>query len=182
MRHLRPYIALLAMAAVTAACSAAPGSGSGGENQPSTGSQPSQAAASSGSGGGGGSSDGQGGGSGGDFSHGSAKYHITGDYTADGELGFIPEASQFDNNGTWSLSFSDQANTVIVIILGSGIQTLSYGDEGHTVPGIQCDWNITSQDANGAAGSFQCNDQPLYSAAGTTTGSVDLTGEFTARK
>ncbi|MBA3688587.1 MAG: hypothetical protein H0W81_07150 [Chloroflexi bacterium] len=51
MHHLRPHLALFAMAALVAACSGPPGSSTGAQSQggePSTGSQPSQAAASGG--------------------------------------------------------------------------------------------------------------------------------------
>lgn len=173
MRHLRPILAILAMAAILVACSSAsPGA--------SAGNQQSQGAEASDGGGGDPSDGGGGGGGGGDFSNGSAKYNITGDYTADGELGFVPEASQIDNNGTYSLSFTDGANTVLVIILSDGMQTLSYGDDGHTVSGAQCDFNITRQDSDGAAGSFTCDDELLLTSSGT--GSADISGEFDARR
>jgi hypothetical protein len=178
MRHLRPIATVLAIAALLVACSSTPGASSG-----DGGGGSSQPGASAGGGGGGDSvNGGGGGGSGGDFSHGSATYHITGDYTADGELGFIPEASQIDNNGTYSLSFSDQANTVLVIILSAGMQTLSYGDDGHTIGGAQCDFNITRQDSDGAAGSFTCNDELLVTSAGSTSGSANISGEFDAHR
>lgn len=178
MRQLRPILAVVATMALLVACSSTPGAssgdGGGGSGQPE---------ASTGGGGGGDSvNDGGGGNGGGDLSHGSAKYHITGDYTADGELGFIPEASQIDSNGTYSLSFSNQGNTVMVIILSADLKTLSYGDEGHTIGGAQCDFNITRQDSDGAAGSFTCNDELLITGSGTTTGSADISGDFDARK
>lgn len=179
MRHLRPYFALLAIAAITAACSGAPGSSSGGESsqggEASQGGGASQPAASSGGGGGGG-------GNGGIFGDGSAEYQITGDFTADGELGFVPAASQVSQD-SYSLSFTDDENssTILVISIIGDARALSYGDAGHTIPGAQCDWNLSRQDADGVAGTFNCDNAVLFSADGAS-GQVDISGSFEARK
>lgn len=177
MRQLRPILAMVATMALLVACSSTPSASTG------DGGGASQPAASTGGGagdsvaGGGG-----GGGTGGSFANGSAKYHITGDLTADGELGFVALASQVDQNGFYSLSFSDQANTVLVMILSADQKVLSWADSGHSIPGASCDFNITRQDANGAAGTFSCDNQPLITTAGTAAGSANISGEFDARK
>jgi hypothetical protein len=179
MRQLRPILAVVATMALLVACSSTPSASSGdggGASQPaaSTGGGASQPAASTSGGGGGGN--------GGDFSNGSAKYHITGGLTADGELGFVPQASQVDNSGFYSLSFTDQANTVLVLLLSADSKVLSWTDSNHTIPGASCDWNISRQDANGAAGTFSCDNQPLFTSAGPTSETVDISGEFDAQK
>jgi hypothetical protein len=170
MRYLRQFAALLAIAAITVACGTSPGASSGGESsqgsEPSTGSQPSQAAASGGGGG----------------ANGSITYEITGDFTADGELGFVPAASQVSQD-SYSLSFTDDENssTILVISIIGEARALSYGDEGRTIPGAQCDWNLTRQDADGVAGTFNCDNAVLFSADGAS-GQVDISGSFEARK
>jgi hypothetical protein len=175
MRYLRQFAALLAIAAITVACGTSPGASSGGESsqgsEPSTGSQPSQAAASGGGGGGGGGG-----------ANGSITYEITGDFTADGELGFVPAASQVSQD-SYSLSFTDDENssTILVISIIGEARALSYGDEGRTIPGAQCDWNLTRQDADGVAGTFNCDNAVLFSADGAS-GQVDISGSFEARK
>ncbi len=176
MRQLRPILAVVGAMALLVACSSTPGAstGNGGASQPaaSTGGGASQPAASVGGGGGGGI-----------FGNGSAKYHITGDYTADGELGFIPAASQIDQNGTYSLSFSNEASdTVLIIQLNGDAKFLSYGDPGHSLPAASCDFNITRQDGDGAAGTFNCNNVMIFTSTGSTTGHANVSGEFDARK
>ncbi|MDP9469006.1 MAG: hypothetical protein M3P32_09765, partial [Chloroflexota bacterium] len=131
------------------------------------------------------SSGGGGGGGGGDdiFGDGSATYHITGDYTADGELGFVPLASQVSQD-SYSLSFTDDANstTLIIISIVGDSRAFSYGDQGHTIPGVQCDWNITRQEADGVAGTFNCDNALSFAGDTGATGQVDISGSFEARK
>ena len=162
MRHLRPYIALLAMAAVTAACSAAPGSSSGGENQPSTGSQPSQAAASSGGGGGGG----------GGGANGSVTYEITGEYEASGELPFLAGGISLwvESAGGWVANFANTSGEGAVILIntqaaeGTPGQIFSFGD-GNVIlaatsdagSGFDCTFALTKNDASGLKGDLECN-------------------------
>ena len=169
MRHLRLILALLAIAAITVACSS-PGASSGGEE--SQGGGASQPAETTGGGGGGG----------GLFGNGSAEYHITGDYTADGELGFVPAASQVNQDGASSLSFTDEnSDTVLIIALSAGANILSWGNPEYAIPGATCEFNITRQDSTGAAGTFSCNNQLLIATSGTTTGTANISGSFDAR-
>jgi hypothetical protein len=151
MRHLRPYLALLAIAAMTAACSA--GGGSGGEsqgNQPSTGSQPSQAAASSGGGGGG--------------ANGSATYQITGDVTKSGELGFTyinGGISQFVDTGWVAYFYSADEQTIIQINSQSGTDIVNFGDGEIIVVGSTadggCTFNYSQNDSSGLKGTIECS-------------------------
>ena len=172
MRHLRPYLALLAIAAMTAACSAAPGSNSSGENQPSTGSQPSQAAASSGGGGGGG----------GGGANGSVTYEITGDYQASGELPFLANGVSvwIESAGGWVANFANQSGEGAVILIntqaaeGTEGQSFTYGDGSIVLTavstpdsGMDCTFNLTKNDSSGLTGDMDCNSAI---AADTTTG------------
>ena len=163
MRHPRPYLALLATAAITMACSGPPGSSGGGESQggePSTGSQPSQATASGGGGGGGGGG-----------ANGSVTYEITGDYQASGELPFLPAPiSQWvESAGGWVASFANQSGEGAVIQINSQAaegttgQIFVYGD-GKVImtavstpdSGFDCTFNFTKNDSSGLAGDLDC--------------------------
>lgn len=181
MRHLRPYLALLAIAAITAACSSAPGSSSGGESQgsePSTGSQPSQAAASTGGGGGGGGG-----------ANGSITYEITGDFEASGELPFLAQgvSSWIESEGGWVATFAQTSGEGAYILVNTATraQILTYGDGTVLVAatsdsGLDCTFNMTKNDSSGLTGSMECNGMP---AANATTGAqltVDIHAEWDA--
>jgi hypothetical protein len=154
MRHLRPYLALLVIATMTAACSS--GGSSGGEsqgNQPSTGSQPSQAAASSGGGGG---SDGG--------ANGSATYEITGDVTKSGELGFTyinGGISQFVDTGWVAYFYSADEQTIIQINSQSGTDIVNFADGEIIVVGTTadggCTFDYSQNDASGLKGTIDCS-------------------------
>ena len=183
MRHLRSCLALLAVAAITAACSASPGSSSGGGGQPSTGSQPSQAAASSGGGGGGGGA------------NGSVTYEITGDYEASGELPFLAGGiSQWvESAGGWVANFGNQSGEGAVILIntqaaeGTTGQIFTYGDTSVVLTaistpdsGFDCTFNLTKNDSSGLAGDLDCNS---VIAADATTGAqkhVQVTAHWDA--
>jgi hypothetical protein len=177
MRHLRPYLALLAIAAITAACSGSPGSSSGGE--PSTGNQPSQAAASTGGG--------DGGGGGGGGANGSITYEITGGYEASGELPFQPLVSVFDASiGGWSATFVDSGGGTIITLNTAGeAQAISFGDGTAVVIGVSaagsgqgCTFTITKNDASGLAGHVECTDADASQGSGT--GKAKLTADWDA--
>lgn len=186
MRHLRPILAMLAIAAILVACSSAsPGASAG--NQQSEGAEASDGGGGGGGGGGGAStspSDGGGGGGGGGggiFGDGSADYNVSGGYSAEGELSFIPAASQVDQDGFYSLSFSDEDSAVVMIILLSDDgNTLSWTNSEATIAGAQCDFNISRKDASGAEGTFTCNNQPFFSGTGQS-GTANISGSFDAR-
>jgi hypothetical protein len=176
MRHLRPHLALLAMAAIIAACSGPPGSSSGAESQgsePSTGSQPSQAAASGG---------------GGSGANGSITYDITGDYEASGELPFLAAASVFDSNTQgWQASFaaSGGSGTVISLTTVSQGQVFSFGDGTAVViavsessSGSGCTFSLNKNDASGLSGHVECSSAGVVQQSGT--GKVRLTADWDA--
>jgi hypothetical protein len=172
MRHLRPYLALLATAAITMACSGPPGSSANGESQggePSTGSQPSQAAASSGGGGGGGGG-----------ANGSITYELTGDYQASGELPFlVGGVSQWvESAGGWVANFANQDGTAYILLNtqaaeGTPGQIFTFGDgkvilaAGSGETGMGCTFNLTKNDSSGLSGDLDCT---AAIAADATTG------------
>jgi hypothetical protein len=159
MRHLRPHLALLAMAALIGACSGPPGSSASGQSQgsePSTGSQPSQAAASSGGGGGGGGA------------NGSITYEITGDYEASGELPFLAGGISMwvESADGWVANFADPAGGGAVIVLNtqegqSLSQGLTFGDGSVTIvaatdAGTDCTFTLEKNDPDGLKGHVEC--------------------------
>jgi hypothetical protein len=173
MRHLRPHLALLAMAALIAACSGPPGSSSGGEGsqggEPSTGSQPSQAASSGGGGGGGGGG-----------ANGSITYELTGDYQASGELPFlVGGVSQWvDSAGGWVANFANTDGTAYILLNtqaaeGTPGQIFTFGDgkvilaAGSGETGMGCTFNLTKNDSSGLSGNLDCT---AAIAADATTG------------
>ena len=172
MRHLRPYLALLAIAAMTACSAGGSPDGASQGNQPSTGSQPSQAAASTGDGGGGG----------GGGANGSITYEVTGDYEASGELPFLAGGiSQWvESAGGWVANFGNQSGEGAVILLntqaadGTSGQIMTYGDGSIVLTaistpdsGFDCTFNLTKNDSSGLAGDLDCKSAI---AADTTTG------------
>jgi hypothetical protein len=176
MRHLRPHFALLAVAALVAACSGPPGTSPGGQSQggtPSTGSQPSQAAASGGGGGG---------------ANGSITYQITGDYTASGELPFQPAASLFNATlGGWQASFADTAAGTTFISLTTVTQgrVLTFGDGTAVVVGVSdsssgsgCTFTVDKNDAGGLSGHIDCSSAGVVQPSGT--GKAHLTADWDA--
>jgi hypothetical protein len=176
MRHLRPFAALLAIAAITVGCSTAPGSSSGGEA--SQGGGASRPAASTGGGGGGdGGGDGEGGGA-----NGSITYEITGDYEASGELPFLTGGISLwiESAGGWAANFGDPTGAGQEVILlntqdaeGTTGQIFTYGDgtiilaAGSGETGMGCTFNLTKNDSNGLSGDLDCTSAI---AANATTG------------
>jgi hypothetical protein len=141
MQRLRPIAALLAIAAVTVACSGPPGSSSGGES--SQGGAASQAAsqpASSSGGGGGGA-------------NGSVTYEIKGDY---------------ESAGGWVANFANQSGEGAVILIntqaaeGTTGQIFTFGDGTVTMAaasgdtGFDCTFTLTKNDSSGLVGDLKC--------------------------
>lgn len=159
MRHLRRFAALLAIVAVTVACSTAPGSSPGGEA--SQGGGASQPAA---------STDGGGGGSGGGGANGSITYEITGDYQASGELPFLTGGVSLwiESAGGWVANFANTSGEGAVILLntqaaeGTPGQIFTYGDgtiimaTGSGETGMGCTFNLTKNDSSGLSGDLDC--------------------------
>jgi hypothetical protein len=175
MRHPRPFAALLAIAAITVACSAAPGSSSGGESsqggEASQGGGVSQPAASTGGGGGGGGG-----------ANGSITYEITGDYQASGELPFLAGGISLwiESAGGWVANFGDASGAGSEVILlntqaaeGTPGQIFTYGDgtiilaAGSGETGMGCTFTMDQNDANSLKGHVECTSAI---AANATTG------------
>jgi hypothetical protein len=187
MRHLRPYLALLAIASITAACSSSPGSSSGGQS--SAGSQASQAAASSGGGGGGG------GGSGGGGANGSITYEITGDYQASGELPFLAAGVSMwiESAGGWVANFADPGGNGTSYILlntqsaeGTPGEIFTFGDgtiilvAGGGDSGMGCTFNHEKNDSSGLKGDVNCTSAIAADATTGTQKHVQVHAEWDA--
>ncbi len=175
MRHLRPFTAFLAFAAIAVACSSTPGASSGGEQ-----SQGSQASDGSGGGGGGSSpagSTGGGGGGGGGGQNGSAHYDITGDVTKSGDASFVNSAgvSQFVNDG-WVAYFNDTGSSVVLQISSVSSQfTVGYGDGEITIVGAQsteCSFDFSRNDSGGLKGTIDCPNPTAFNS--TTAAQVHI--------
>jgi hypothetical protein len=175
MRHLRPFAALFAVAAIAVACSGPPGSSSGGAGQGGGASQP---AASTGGGGGG-----AGGGSNGEF--GGITYEITGDVTKSGELNFAfinGGISQFIEGGWVAYFYSEDQNTVIQINSNPATNIVNFGDGETLVVGTSetgCTFDYSKNDASGLKGTIDCTNVIAANAAGTQI-NVDLHAEVDA--
>lgn len=166
---------LVALALLFAACaptaSQSPSESSGGEPS-AAGSQPeaSQPAGDVGGGGGGGE-------------NGSVQYEITGDYEDSGELRFVPEASYFEQNGSSYMSFTNEGeSTVMFISVGDQGNLVSFGNEeaSVTTDTEACTFNLTRDDATGAAGTFDCPRAFVVLASGSQLGSGTIRGTFEA--
>lgn len=185
MRHLRPFAALFAIAAVTVACSGPPGSSSGGES--SQGGAASQAAslpaASSGGGGGGGGA------------NGSITYEITGDYQASGELPFLAGGVSVwvDASGGWVANFGNQSGEGAVILLntqageGTTGQVFTYGDGSVILTaistpdsGFDCTFTLTKNDSSGLIGDAHCNTAIAVDATTGAQQHVQVTAHWDA--
>ena len=186
MRHLRPYVVMLAIAAITTACSAAPGSSSGGDSsqggEPSTGSQPSQAAASSGGGGGGGA-------------NGSVTYEITGDYEASGELPFLAGGISLwiEQAGGWVANFANPSGEGAVVLIntqaaeGTTGQIFTFGDGSVILTAIStveagnsCTFNLTKNDSSGLSGDVHCGSAIAADVNSGAQKTVQLTAHWDA--
>ncbi|MGZ6213399.1 MAG: hypothetical protein ACXWMG_00420 [Candidatus Limnocylindria bacterium] len=171
MRHLRPYLTLFAIAALTVACSSSPGSSSGGASQGSQGSQPSQAAASSGGGGGGGGSL---------SGHGTMSYEITGDVTQSGDLNFVfinGGLSVFDADGWVGYFYSEDQQTVVQLNTKPGQGGVNFGDGKILVIGVDgqgCTFDFSKNDASGIKGTIDCPTTALATKV-DTGGQINVT-------
>jgi hypothetical protein len=168
MRHLRPSVALLAITALTVACSGPPGSSSVGASSQaagaSQGAAASQPAASTGGGGGGG----------GTGANGSVKYEITGDATKSGELAFAyinGGVSLFTNGGWVAYFYSQDQNTVVQINSNPASNIFNFGDGEILIVGTAqtgCTFNYSKNDASGLKGTVDCqNVLTVNSTSGT---------------
>ncbi|MGH2482986.1 MAG: hypothetical protein ACRDE9_00845, partial [Candidatus Limnocylindria bacterium] len=168
----RPPVLLtttLAVGLLLAACASPAGSGEPGA---SSGSEPSAAPAASDGGGGGGIGTGSG----------SVQFQINGGFSDSGELPFAGNFAYFQQAGVSFLVFTDdtaatEANGVILTLSADG-NVFQYVTDEIVVPAGTCDWNITRNDATGAAGSFECNDQSGFATDGQVYTDLDISGTF----
>jgi hypothetical protein len=167
MRYLRPFAALITVAAVTLACSGPPGSSSGpGSSEGGTASQAggaSQPAASSGGGGGGG----------GTGANGSLSYEITGDVTKSGDLDFAYVAggvSMFAAGGWVAFFYSADGKTAVEINSNPQSNIVLFTDGEVVVTGTTdagCTFDYSQNDASGLKGTIDCSNTIATNAAGT---------------
>lgn len=91
--------------------------------------------------------------------HGSVTYVITGDYSATGELPFVPSSSSFDQDGATSLVFCSgpctyqDSSAFLVMSLGTG--EVSF-ENGQVQFQVACTFTFTGTNEIGAAGEFAC--------------------------
>ena len=174
MRRLRLLSVLLAVPLLAAACSAA---ASKSETPNSGRADASQAASNPASVGGGG---------GGGGANGSVTYHITGDYTKDGELPFVPLSLSLYADGGWVAYFADQpggSDNVIQLNTNPDTAIVNFGNSEISIIGTKdtgCTFDFRKNDSGGLAGSFEC-----HGAIGVSNGDgiqrhVDMSGEWDA--
>ncbi|MEX1155542.1 MAG: hypothetical protein WED12_00130 [Chloroflexota bacterium] len=172
MRHLRPFLALLAVAALIAACGT-PGSGAPDESNGGGG----EATATPDGGGGGEATATPGGGGGGGGANGSITYQITGDVEASGELPFLTVGlSVWDpTTSGWIAWFvTEDGNNSIILNLQPSGQIFTYASETFTVigtsepgSGTDCTFDVTRNDqGSGLAGSLDCSSALVSDATG----------------
>jgi len=168
MRHPRPFLALLAVAALTVACSSTGGESPGESNGGGGGGE--ATATPDGGGGGEATATPDGGGGGGGGANGSITYQIAGDYEASGELPFLAQGmSTWDETqGGWVANFVAPSGEGAYILLntatlGTG-QILSFGDGTAIVvatsdpgSGYDCTFTMTKNDTSGLAGHMECS-------------------------
>lgn len=162
---------------ILAACGSPSGSGEPGASAGGEPSAPaeSEAPGQSESGGGGG-----GGGAG--TGEGAVNFEITGGFQDSGELPFVGDFAYFDQAGVSFLVFTDDTDATeasgIIISLSNDGNVLQYVTDEIVVPAATCDWNVSRNDATGAAGTFSCNDQGGFGTNGQIYNDLDLSGEF----
>jgi len=166
------FVVLVALGLLLAACapttSQQPSESSGGE-PPAAESQPPA------------SQPGGGGGGGGGGANGSVQYEISGDYSDSGELAFVPAGSFFDQNGSSYLSFTNQGeSTVLFIQLNDSGNSVQFGNQeaSVTTDAAACTFNLTRDDATGAAGTFDCPNAFMVLVEGSQVGSGTIRGTF----
>lgn len=182
-RLFSPFIALVLLAA----CGGTPSESAGGDTSQEPGaSQPaaSQPAASQGGGGGGGGgidvtlSDGS-------WTGGSAQVTVSGDATADIDAPLQSELSM-TSGGSTTLSYissSSQAAVVIAIYTDSFAVSVTTADmTGGGGTTTTCDVTWHSTDDNNISADFSCPDSPSFTISGTSGGTIDIEGSFTATR
>ena len=107
----------------------------------------------------------------------SISYTVTGSIEDSGEEQFVPSMSFYDS-GFWTMTFGG-GEVLIIVSLDPATPSVNYAKGGDTIGGAaECQFDITSQDESGAAGSFDCLDAPAVVAGALDTASIS--GSFSA--
>lgn len=112
----------------------------------------------------------------------SARYTISGSYEASGEATLQP-AMTFYDNGVWTMTFGDEGGALLLLGLDPSTPSVNFTDGQFTVSGDSstCEFDITRQDATGAAGTFDCSNVPgLSTESGALTQDNNFSGSFDA--
>jgi hypothetical protein len=177
MRYLQAIPGLLTTTAILVACSTSGASPSAQTSQAAGASQSaaaSQPAASTGAG-----------------VNGSVTYHISGDYTASGELPFVvsssSDAAVFDTTG-WVATFAQTNGTVVLLLdtrpAGSShpnSPSAEFSDGVAIVSATEafgCTFTFTKNDAGGLAGKVECPATHVSNAG--AVGTVDFSAAWDA--
>jgi hypothetical protein len=185
-RLFSPFIALVLLAA----CGGTPSESAGGDTSQEPGasqpaaSQPSasQPAASQGGGGGGGGinvtlSDGN-------WTGGSAQVTVSGDATEDIDAP-LQSLLSLTGGASTTLSYisSNGQAVVIAIYTDSFAVSVTTGDmTGGGGTTTTCDVTWHSTDDNNISADFSCPDSPAFTTGGTSGGTIDIEGSFTATR
>jgi hypothetical protein len=174
-------VATVVVGLVLAACA----SPAGGEPETSGGAQPSGAAEASQAGGGGG----DGGGldatlSDGAWTGGEAHIDVSGDATATADAPLTPTLSLTDSAST-NLIYTNEAGALIGIAIyvdsfAISITTAEVVAGSGTTTTCSVDWHSTAD--NNLSADFDCPNSPSFTASGSTAGTVNIRGSFTATR
>ncbi len=89
----------------------------------------------------------------------------------------------FIDKGIWTVTFGDEAGALLILNLDPSTPSANFTDGKFTVSGdsSDCEFNVTRQDATGAAGSFDCSNAPgVGIASGALTQDNSFSGTFDA--
>lgn len=111
----------------------------------------------------------------------SITYTISGGYEARGEAAFVSAMSFFDN-GVWTMAFGDDSGGVLLLVnLDPSTPSVNFANsaDASSISGssTECDFEVTRQDASGAAGSFTCSDVAAV-VGGALTQADNFSGAF----
>jgi len=97
----------------------------------------------------------------------------------------VPAGSFFDQNGSSYLSFTNQGeSTVLFIQLNDSGNSVQFGNQeaSVTTDAAACTFNLTRDDATGAAGTFDCPNAFMVLVEGSQVGSGAIRGTFEAHQ
>jgi hypothetical protein len=120
------------------------------------------------------------------FQYGKVTFTVDGPVKANGELGFIPQASMFGGAQGSAFNFGNSdsagadAKLVSIVIGADGSVLVSYAGPEGQVPAATCttsDWNVGG---TSGSGKFDCTAQLSLTPSGATAAGGTIKGEFTA--